>query len=276
MALAQSRRVRSRHQRPKVEGPSSQEFAVAGATAPGTWRDHVIRYEFVRRLLPPGLILDIACGSGYGTAILADRGDCQVVGGDRSPEALSLASRHQEGRPIALVHLDAHALPFADGSFDAVCSIETLEHLTDASRFSVECCRVLRPGGMLLCSTPNRWLASGLAPRSPNPFHIREYTAKGFMKLVERHFGLAVFYGQHWLGPLRAAASVIGNTVLGLLLSVTGGGQAHRWLLARVMAATEEKPERLPPRAREIRPLRDPRASRLEWPYTVIAVARRL
>src|SRR4029077_3792404 len=136
-------------------------------------QEHVARYRFARDRVK-ARILDVACGTGYGTAMLG------AVGADLSFEALRYARRH----PAAYVASDAARLPFGR-RFDAVVSFETIEHVPDPGRFVAECARVLRPGGLLLVSTPNRDLWS---PRSATPLqrhHVKEFTRKEFLAVLK-------------------------------------------------------------------------------------------
>lgn len=136
-------------------------------------QEHVARYRFAREQVR-GRVLDVACGTGYGTAMLG------AVGVDVSLDALRYARRH----PARYVAADAARLPFRCGDFDAVVSFETIEHVVDPVRFVAECVRVLKPGGRLLVSTPNRELWS---PRSPKPLqrhHVKEFTKREFLEVL--------------------------------------------------------------------------------------------
>jgi SAM-dependent methyltransferase len=70
-----------------------------------------------------------------------------------------------------------------DASFDAVVSFETVEHISDDRAFLTEVRRVLRPGGLLLLSTPNKDVTSPDGPPA-NPFHVREYLIHDLTRLV--------------------------------------------------------------------------------------------
>ncbi len=82
---------------------------------------------------------------------------------------------------------DAARLPARDGAFDLYVSFETLEHVDDDRSLLREAKRVLAPGGVFLCSTPNRdFLSPGLTleDRPRNPYHVREYSIAEFEALL--------------------------------------------------------------------------------------------
>ena len=115
------------------------------------------QYTFAAGFIKGKVTLDIACGSGYGSNYLKQQGARLVVGGDISIEAIESAKQFCEGKEgIGFVPLDATKLPFANDSFEAIVSIETLEHLPQHDKFLQECRRVLKDGGIFICSTPNK------------------------------------------------------------------------------------------------------------------------
>ena len=103
---------------------------------------HLERYRFARELLKPGQkVLDIACGTGYGTDILLKHG-CEVIGADIDDGILEEAKKkwnHSDFRAADVLNL-----PFEKGAFDAVVSFETIEHVTDGKRFLSEMKKVLK------------------------------------------------------------------------------------------------------------------------------------
>jgi 2-polyprenyl-3-methyl-5-hydroxy-6-metoxy-1,4-benzoquinol methylase len=98
-------------------------------------------------------VLDIACGSGWGTDQLAGKAKT-ICGCDISPEAVDYASANYKGTYQVGSILD---IPFKSGTFDVVNSIETFEHIChdDVNQMVSEVCRVLKPGGLYLFSTPD-------------------------------------------------------------------------------------------------------------------------
>jgi ubiquinone/menaquinone biosynthesis C-methylase UbiE len=150
------------------------------------WGEHRARYRFAMELLQPGQrVLDVACGAGFGLELLAHAGFSAIgVDYDRAPLA-------QMRQPRSLVQADATRLPFNSHSADVVVSFETLEHVHDATALVAEFRRVLKSGGQLILSTPNRAFRE-----SANPFHIREFTADELRALLHEHFENVQLLGQ--------------------------------------------------------------------------------
>lgn len=175
----------------------SGEFVVPGQTPVETLQEHVARYLFAAPHVGGKRVLDIASGTGYGAAMLARNGARSVVGVDRSAEAAAFAAHHY-GRDVHFVCADIREIPFVRGSFDVVTSFETIEHISDHERFLDECRRVLAPGGLFICSSPNK-RAYSLGRRRPiNPYHVREFTAAEFRRLLAAGIGGPVrMFAQH-------------------------------------------------------------------------------
>lgn len=155
--------------------------------------EHVERYRFAASRLGTGSrtlrVLDVASGTGYGTAALRSLGH-KVTGVDLEPESIGLAQRRYGSK--GWVVADGRSLPFADATFDCVVSFETVEHVVDGRAFLAELRRVLRPGGKLICSTPNiRYTAHP-------PCHLKEYEPGEFFDLVAALFEDLQCYGQYF------------------------------------------------------------------------------
>jgi 2-polyprenyl-6-hydroxyphenyl methylase / 3-demethylubiquinone-9 3-methyltransferase len=104
-------------------------------------------------------VLDVGCGAGFLANFLAERGH-RVTGIDTSAEALDVARRHDRSGRVTYTTGDACALALPDASFDAVCAMDLLEHVTAPDRLIAEAGRVLRPGGLFFFHTFNRtWQA---------------------------------------------------------------------------------------------------------------------
>lgn len=158
------------------------------------------RYRWAAGYANGKRVLDLASGAGYGSEILR-AGDARwVVSADRSEEAFREAELPASGAgALRGVLADAARLPFRDASFDLYASFETIEHVEDDRAVVQEARRVLAPGGIFLCSTPEREVISPgrtLADRPDNPFHIREYARAEFESLLRTGFDCFDWYGQ--------------------------------------------------------------------------------
>ncbi len=159
------------------------ERTLPGVPAENYWfRRHVNAYRFAARLVR-GRILDVGCGEGYGAAALAGSGG-RVIAFEYDAAAAAHAAVTHPGLSVAVA--DGCHLPVADGSLESVVAMQVLEHLYCADRFVASCRRALRPGGVLVITTPNRRTFSPDGTR--NPFHVYEYEAEELRALLRVHF----------------------------------------------------------------------------------------
>ncbi|HSS99353.1 MAG TPA: class I SAM-dependent methyltransferase [Terriglobales bacterium] len=163
--------------------PATGERLVPGGLADPLFRQHEARYVFAGKFVQGRRILDVACGSGMGTKYLSSAGASATIGLDIDAEAISFAKKLY--RECEFGQCDVTKLCIANASVDVVVSFETIEHIEAQSTFLNECHRVLKPGGVLICSTPNLTL-SKWGPG--NPFHVRELTVKEFGDVVASVF----------------------------------------------------------------------------------------
>jgi len=130
---------------------------------------HLEVYRFAQQFAAGKEVLDVGCGTGYGTALLREVARA-ATGIDISAQALRWARKRYPG--VTFLSMNAEALEFADGSFDFVFSSENFEHLRDHARHLQEVRRVLRPGGWFFLGTPNPEMYVGVH----NRYHTHEFT----------------------------------------------------------------------------------------------------
>ena len=169
------------------------ERFVPGVTG-DTLLEHLHRYALAQLLAPGKRVLDMACGEGYGSYMLAARA-ASVIGVDIAEEAIVHAREKYSAGNLEFRQGDCTDLPLPDASVDLVVCFETLEHHGEHDAMLAELRRVLTPDGVLLLSTPDRRHYSDERDYA-NPFHVRELYADEFRQLVSTYFPHADFYGQ--------------------------------------------------------------------------------
>lgn len=169
---------------------------------------HMVRYQLAADFLRDGdVVLDAACGMGYGSYILACDGKAaRVTGADIDESGIAYAEALftgsvPEGR-LAFALSDAQDLQsIADNSIDLFVSFETLEHVPDPVRLIAEAQRVLRPSGRFIASVPNLWVnEEGI---DPNPHHLHVYDWQRFRSEIAHGFLLEAAYAQTAGGGMK-------------------------------------------------------------------------
>lgn len=157
--------------------------------------EHWHRYAWCRQAVRGLRVLDVACGEGYGSALLAQTA-LSVHGVDISADAVAHA-RTEYGHlgNAAFEQASATELPFPDAHFDAVISFETLEHLHEQEQMLAQIRRVLKPGGFFIVSSPNKEVYSDRR-NFVNEFHVKELYFSELGELLDRHFGAVRYFGQ--------------------------------------------------------------------------------
>ena len=167
------------------------ERVIPGECEPDLLNEHMARYRFAQRFAAGKVVLDAACGSGYGAAMLAENATA-VVGCDISHEAIEYARRVYGASKAGALRVeysesDCLALPFPSARFDLVVAFEIIEHLENPQAFLKEMDRVLGPAGILIVSTPNR-LYYTEERGEINLFHRHEFIFDEFDRSLQAHF----------------------------------------------------------------------------------------
>lgn len=157
--------------------------------------EHLHRYAWCERLVRGRDVLDIACGEGYGSAMLS-RQARSVKGVDIARSAVEHASeRYRDITGLEFMRGDAAQIPLGDQSVDVVVSFETIEHHDRHREMLSEIRRVLRPEGVLVISSPNRTVYSELAGHH-NEFHVKELDFGEFDAVIRTQFEQVRYFGQ--------------------------------------------------------------------------------
>ena len=172
--------------------------------------EHLHRYLLARSICRGLDVLDVASGEGYGSSFLAQTANT-VVGVEIDRVSLEHAQASYIANNLTFMWGDARRLPLANDSVDVVVSFETIEHFYEHNQFLAEVRRVLRPGGRLLISSPDRDVYSP-AGAPPNPYHVHELSKSEFTALLKSHFKNFALLGQR---PILGSALVV-EDVFGL------------------------------------------------------------
>jgi ubiquinone/menaquinone biosynthesis C-methylase UbiE len=160
-----------------------------------SYQEHIARYFFASQFVTGKNVLDIACGTTYGTAFLLNFTPNMLVGVDLSKEALNKGKKNF-GRSSNLLAGDAANISFKEGAFDVVISFETIEHLMKYEKFVEETKRVLADKGLFIVSTPNKLAFSARDEMYSNKYHFKEFTLTEFHLLLSEHFSEIKLFGE--------------------------------------------------------------------------------
>jgi SAM-dependent methyltransferase len=158
------------------------ERVIPGQVNDDLWSEHLARYAYARRYAEGQRVLDAGCGTGYGSAELAQSG-LVVTGIDVAPQAIEFARATYPIPSLRFLVSSCAVMPFPENAFDLVVAFEVIEHLPDHRAFLQECARVLTHHGLFIVSSPNRkYYAESRAKTGPNPYHVHEFEAGEFVE----------------------------------------------------------------------------------------------
>ncbi len=182
-------------------------------TAPPLTLFGSLRWDVVRRVFPPGpaRVLEIGCGQGAVGARLAAAGhDYTGVELDGASADVAAARLTDAGLPGQVVHGSVEALVRPGAGYDVVCAFEVLEHLEDDAGALASWVELLRPGGLVLVSTP-AW-QSRYGPMDAAVGHHRRYEPAQ-MRALLAEAGLTDLGGRLYGAPLGYALEAVRNQV---------------------------------------------------------------
>jgi len=223
---------------PDVAGQAGQLPLTGERTVPGVpeenywFRRHEAAYAALAGYCADAVVLEAGCGEGYGADLLAATARL-VCGLDYDELTVSHVGRAYPR--VRAVRGNLAALPFGESTVDVVANLQVIEHLWDQEGFLAECHRVLRPGGRLLLTTPNRLTFSPGRDTPLNPFHTKEFSATELAGLI----GAARFTVQRLEG-LRHGPGIDDSIIEAQVSVVVDGSGWPAELLARVAAVTTD------------------------------------
>jgi len=151
-----------------------------------TMLEHLHRYALAAQYTANKTVLDIASGEGYGTNILAKTAK-KIIGIDISEQAVNHAKEKYIANNLTYIVGSAFKIPLDDKSLDVIVSFETIEHHDKHEEMLSEFKRVLKEGGIVIISSPDKLQYSEI-PQFNNPFHVKELYEHEFVDLVRNYF----------------------------------------------------------------------------------------
>jgi SAM-dependent methyltransferase len=201
--------------------PLTGERTLPGATGEEYWfARHEAAYGWIVETfgerLRGAVVVDAGSGEGYGAATLGDAGAREVLALEFDEASVAHAARAYP--EVTTLRANLAAMPLAAGSVDVLVSLQVVEHLWDLRGFLRDCFSALRPGGLLVVSTPNRPVFSpGLArgAKPTNPFHVEELDAEQLEELLHAAgFGDVTLHGLHHGARIEAWEKESGESLV--------------------------------------------------------------
>lgn len=150
--------------------------------------EHYQRYQLAKQLVKNKVVLDSACGDGYGSSLLAESA-FKVIGLDIDEAVIEKANQKYGNSKLSYITGSIEKLPFDDAMFDIIVSYETIEHVNETiqNSFLNEIRRVLKPDGILIISTPNKMVYTDLV-KGINKFHVKEFYVDEYIEFLHGFF----------------------------------------------------------------------------------------
>lgn len=227
-----------------------QNLSKGGWVPPWLKYQQATRYSWGTQFTVGQRVLEVGCGSGDGCERILNAGASYVTGVDIDVQAINSARQNTASSQIQFKIAKDSILPIPTEDVDVVVAFETIEHVPNDQLFVAELARVLKPGGLLLVTTPNRLVTNPgteIVDQPKNPLHVREYTQQELGELFLEGFNTLEWYGQTFLTPsiftliqtmghLFPAAGVRTRQVLRICLSLFDTPERHypqQWIDGR-------------------------------------------
>lgn len=156
--------------------------------------EHLHRYAFVKQFVAGKNVVDLACGEGYGSSMLAEQA-AQVIGVDIDEKTVLHATNKYVRDNLKYIRGSITGVPLTDGIFDLAVCFEAIEHISEHDKLLSEVKRLLKKDGIFIVSTPNKSIYTD-RPDYHNPYHVKELYYNEFVVLLKKHFNNVKIYGQ--------------------------------------------------------------------------------
>ncbi len=216
-----------------TEEPSFAQFTgervIPGRVESGLWNEHVSRYHFAATFSHHRRVLDVGCGAGYGTALLAR--DARIaIGFDIASDAVDYARAHHGGEAYFL-RASADSFPVKSNSIQLITAFEVIEHIAAWPDLIKEAARVLDNEGLFLVSTPNQtYYAETRQETGPNPFHVHEFELEEFRNALCERFSFVSVLGQNRQEAFVFSGQHTASHLQGVSTGSAGPQNAHFFL----------------------------------------------
>ncbi len=156
--------------------------------------EHMHRYVMSMDFINDKIVLDIACGEGYGSFMVSSRAK-NVHGVDIDSDTINYAQSKYKKSNLNFVIGDITNLVFEDDTFDVIICFETIEHVVDYEKSLMELKRVLKKDGILIMSTPNKYVYSD-SRNFKNNYHFHEFYFEEYKSWIQKKFEYNIFLMQ--------------------------------------------------------------------------------
>jgi len=180
--------------------------------------EHVDRYNFVCDSIY-GNVLDLACGIGYGSAVLSVNTNIQsYLGVDISSEAIEYANNNYKTDVANFLNDSALTIDLQEKSFDFIISFETLEHINEYQKVLNNFSKWLKDDGMLIGSVPEKnWENICDDVYGKNPYHVIRFDIDKIKEILKSHFkNIVLFTNELAIGSLFRKLNVVENDKISL------------------------------------------------------------